>query len=68
MKMVIGVLKDSNNRYLAARCFESLGDDFLTSHSVFTLKQNENESIPDFEERVRQEARKRGIAHIERLD
>ena len=68
MEMVIKVGKDSGGKYWAGRSFESLGSDVTLPGHVFTLKQNEGESIPDFEARVRQEARRRGIKHVERLD
>ena len=66
--MVIHVGKDSTGKYFAGRSFEGAGADFILPGNEFSLKQNEGESIADFEARVRQEARNRGIQHVERLD
>jgi hypothetical protein len=67
-KMVIQVGKDGSGKHFASRSFEGLGSNIVFSGNVFTLKQNEDESIQGFEERVRQEARRHKIKYVERLD
>lgn len=67
MKLVIHISKDSLGKFFASRSFEGMGDDLLPGN-IFTLKQNDRESIPDFEKRCRQEARKRNILHVNNLD
>ena len=72
MKMVISVSK-FGGEYWATRSFKFESVDFISlgpdiPDVVFVLKQNEGESITDFEKRVCTEARARGIAQVRRLD
>jgi len=65
---IISIGKDSGGIYFAHR---GLRGKTLSMHGLvdtFTLTQNDGESVSDFEERVRQEARRRGIEHVKNLD
>jgi cytidylate kinase len=66
--MVIQVGSEGDGKYFASKWTDRIGLGFVPAGIVFTLKQKEGESVQEFEERARQEAREYGIEHVHRLD
>lgn len=67
-KLIIRVGSGGDGQYFASRSFAGMDINFDPRGMVFKLMQNDDEDMPAFEERVRQEARRRGISHVHRLD
>ncbi|MBR9703273.1 hypothetical protein GOV10_04505 [Candidatus Woesearchaeota archaeon] len=67
--VVIHVGKDSRGKHFALRTFENMEiNSSFMNDKIFTVKQKLDESLEDFYTRTKEEARKHGIDHVERLD